>query len=298
MQKLKLLLKKLGLRSFAKKIFKSVNFSHTVKIGKLQIKVPQVYGIRCKVDEPWMFDILTSVLKWRSGAFIDVGVNIGQTLVQVKAVDSERVYMGFEPNPSCVFYVELLTSANNFKNCTVLPVGLYKEDTVKWLDLFGDDLTNSGGTLVKDFRSFRKNNRVYRKIVVPVYTFQTAVKGIDIGNIDIIKIDVEGGELEVLESLAECLTQYKPIILLEVLPVYSIDNNDRLERQTSLEVLLAKHEYRIYRIIKSELGRLNAVKEVKEFGIHNDLNLCDYVLIPIDQVGEVQNHFKIIRESI
>ena len=49
-----------------------------------------------------MIDILKIVLPIENKKFIDVGVNIGQTLLKLKSVSSEIDYIGFEPNPICV----------------------------------------------------------------------------------------------------------------------------------------------------------------------------------------------------
>ena len=40
--------------------------------------------------------------------FIDVGVNVGQTLLKLKSISSEINYLGFEPNPNCVNYLKNL----------------------------------------------------------------------------------------------------------------------------------------------------------------------------------------------
>src|SRR6185436_11975470 len=50
-----------------------------------------------RMREVWLFDALQRVMLERSGAVIDVGVNVGHTLIKVKTADPQRDYIGFEP---------------------------------------------------------------------------------------------------------------------------------------------------------------------------------------------------------
>ena len=60
---------------------------------------------------------------------------------------------------------------------------------------------------------------------------------------DVIKIDVEGSELNVLQGAKNILTQYKPIIFLSVHPEHL-----KILGQKTIEInnFLEKHEYKIY----------------------------------------------------
>ena len=62
-----------------------------------------------------MSEVIQRLFKLKSGAFIDVGVNLGQTLLKVAAIDPGRAYVGFEPNPACVDYVWKLIETNNLE---------------------------------------------------------------------------------------------------------------------------------------------------------------------------------------
>ena len=58
--------------------------------------------------EPWMNSVLKDVFKVCEGTFLDIGVNLGQTLLHVKTLEPARKYIGFEPNPTCCFYANSL----------------------------------------------------------------------------------------------------------------------------------------------------------------------------------------------
>lgn len=91
------------------KLIQYFNFSVRTQNKGASIKVPIIGGVEISniyEAEGWMDDILILLArKITSGTFIDVGVNIGQTLIKVKnSFNSSINYLGFEPNPNCVNY--------------------------------------------------------------------------------------------------------------------------------------------------------------------------------------------------
>ena len=71
--------------------------------------------------EPFIGAVLRRHLQARPGALIDVGVNVGQTLMKMLGIDRNREYVGFEPQIGCCFFVDQFLQLNNLKNAVVLP---------------------------------------------------------------------------------------------------------------------------------------------------------------------------------
>ena len=231
------------------------------------------------MSEIWMIDLLRELLKLKEGTFIDIGVNIGQTLIKLKSVNLEIEYIGFEPNPACVFYVRELIKQNNLTGSLIYPVGIFKENQVLELVSFYQDETDSAASLIQDFRP---NHRTYDKQYVPVFRFESLAAQLDLQAISIIKIDVEGAELEVLESLISTLWRFRPVLIIEMLPVYSEENTVRKERQERVESKLFDLEYGLFRVQKTEEDLYHGLQEVASAGIHADLRQCDYVALPYE----------------
>lgn len=84
------LARKIGFRKKASWCLRKINYTRRICINDVGIRIPSIHGIACKESEPWMIDLLAALLHQRSGAFLDVGVNVGQTLIKVKAIDSDR----------------------------------------------------------------------------------------------------------------------------------------------------------------------------------------------------------------
>lgn len=204
--------------------------------------------------------------------FFDVGANVGQTLLKVKSIDPAVKYIGFEPNPNCVSYLLELLSLNRFGIATIYPVGISDHNGIMDLQLYSDNITDTSASLVPEFRG-----APIGIIKVPVCKLE--VLGLDEGvKAGIIKIDVEGGELAVLNGLIESLMRDRPLVICEVLPVYHKGNIGRLTRQRELESLLESLNYSI--ALVNEKGSL----ELKEqFDVHTDVMRVNYVFYPSER---------------
>ena len=229
---------------------------------------------RPRPTEPWMTDLLRQLMPSREGLFVDVGVNIGQTLVKVKQVDPERAYLGFEPNPACIAFTEQLIEGRGFRNCRIVPAGLSTDTGLVELHMTSSSQTDSAGSTVEGFRS--PQQVVYRKTVVCLGPADLPADLLA-AKVAFVKIDVEGGELEVLEALRSVIERDRPVILIEVLPCYSAENTDRIRRQEKVEALLRDCGLELRRVIKDGAGRLKALEPIERIGIHGDLTRCDYV---------------------
>lgn len=80
--------------------------------------------LRMVLHERWLAQVFSNLKVEEPGYFIDVGVNIGQTLIKAKRYFPNLVYVGFEPNPLCAAYVDSLSVINKFENVSVLPCAL------------------------------------------------------------------------------------------------------------------------------------------------------------------------------
>lgn len=261
----------------AKRVAKRLNFFTFTSVNGRSVKIPRIYGLSTNVSEPWMVEVLKRLLPHTSGCFVDVGVNVGQTMIKVKAVDPERPYLGFEPNPTCVFFVQQLIQANGYTDCTVIPAGLFIRDTVLFLNFFSDSPIGSSASVIDNFRPSEK---VDHRVPVPVFKYDSLGAEITDIRVGFAKIDVEGSELEVLASMERVIERDRPPILIELLPVYTDNDSDRLRRQGGVEEFIRNKGYVIFRILKNSDNTFAKAILVEGFGIHGNLAECDYLLLP------------------
>jgi FkbM family methyltransferase len=260
-------------------------FNVEVKL-KQGIKAPVMGGLgydNILGTEKWMSSLLRGLLQRSGGCFVDVGVNIGQTLIKVKSIDRDIEYIGFEPNPICVFYAEKLISSNKFPNAKIIPAGISNTNEIVTLKYFSTDLTDSSASIIDNFRP---NSPVLGEKAIAVLNSDKI--RID-SKITLIKIDVEGAELMVIEGLKSFLSRDRPAIIIEILPVYEAKNQERLSRQNAIMKIMNDLNYTILRVIKNQDNTLKGVVRIEDFGIHSDIALSDYLLIPGESMEEVLN---------
>lgn len=236
--------------------------------------------------EIWMTEVLSRLLDLCPGTFLDVGANVGQTLIKVKALDPDRAYVAVEPNPSCAAYLETLVAANQYRKCRIVPAALAQNPGIAELHLYDESATDASASMIKDFR--KEHVHSTRRIVTCSYA--EIAKTMQLEDIAIVKIDVEGAEWEVLQSLENLLRVRRPVIIIEILPVYTDQNKQRFERQISIEKLMREMDYKFHRISKSQQNGLAGITPVSEIGIHGDLSMCDYITVPRESENEVCKH--------
>lgn len=228
------------------------------------------------MSEVWMIELLKIVTPISKGVFVDVGVNVGQTLLKVKSVLTEIEYVGFEPNSTCVQYVNDLVTINKFENTTIVPVGISTKTALCKLFFYGNSTVDSSASIVENFRP---GEQIKGTEFIPVFNMAVIKQSLTLNKVGIIKIDVEGCELEVLTELEDNIVADQPIILIEILPVYKANNIERLQRQKKIEKLFVKWGYSILRIVKENEELKNTI-EINEIGIHGDIDNCEYAIIP------------------
>jgi FkbM family methyltransferase len=264
-----------------------INRTQGLTVGGRRFRVPVLGGLKAYASEDWLIEVLRRLMSLRDGAFVDVGVNLGQTLLKVAAIDPARDYLGFEPNPTCVAYLGRLIAANGLSQCRVLPVGLSSGTGILRLSVYGND-ADSSASLVP---GFRPGKRASAEKFVPVFTLGDLPSDLIPDRVAIVKIDVEGAELAVTQALSPLLASQRPFMVMEVLPCYSPEYADRIARQAGLENLLAELRYDVLRIERDSAQRLTRLRTLDSIGIHDDLDLCDYVMSPREETPRVLDAF-------
>lgn len=229
---------------------------------------PVVDGQVVKIDELWMGPLLRRLIDAEAGAFVDVGANMGQTLLTLRA-RHHVPYFGFEPNPACVCYVRELINHNRLQDCVLFPTALGESNEVR--SLYTRALLDTCATIVPGFRPGADSQPV------PVSRGDD-VLSVYAGAIQMVKVDVEDGELEALRGLDATLRRHSPYVLCEILPVCDGRTEigaRRLERQCRLLSYMGNLGYRIFRVQMD--GGLLPIHEIE---IHSDLKKSNYVFVP------------------
>lgn len=209
------------------------------------------------------FGILEYVAE--SNIIIDVGGNIGQTALMVaNKIGKDGLVYAFEPYPPTYEkFINNLSLNPKINNIKIYPIGIGKN--LMNLDMFQDCITNSGANRVvynhqKDLPGLHN---------VTINSLDTFVRQEDMPKIDLIKIDVEGFEMNVLLGAIQTLKKYKPGLYIEI-----DDDNLKKQGSSSKEVInfLKELGYIIYsKHIQREIPYLSNLKSRDVFLIHQEL---------------------------
>lgn len=270
------------------KLVKRINFAGTMVIGGKKFKIPVINGISSGYSEDWMLELLKKFTPIAGNNFVDVGVNMGQTLLKSKVVFEQSNYVGFEPNTSCVHYLQKLVAVNGIKQCEIIPVGISDTTQIIKLNYYNE---NEDDQLASIVDGFRPDQPVKSSVHIPVFHGDDLTGTLPEGHNSMLKIDVEGAELEVISGLSGWIKKNAPFIIVEILPVYKADNTFRVNRQQQLERLLASLNYKIARINKQNIQQLDLLPEI---GIHGDVSLSDYVLYHESDHEKLSRQFTIL----
>lgn len=239
--------------------------------------------------ESWLDDIYKKVLNQKQGAFVDVGVNTGQTLLKLLQIDGDRQYIGFEPQIAPSFSVEHFLVENRLTNHIIIPIGLSNKHGLVKLKIRGHGF----GSLSSSFASFVDGFRPDDFYMYSKYAYTVPgdeiIPYLNLNSIAMIKIDVEGAELEVIEGLASCIESYMPFILFEVLHHYLAATNEELDEEmisfregriARLEKILRSKRYSIYQICgEREIQKVQKIKPKKV----SDMTTTNYLAVPFTE---------------
>lgn len=270
--------------------------SKTIRFGERSYRMPAIVENQVATSprhEPWLDPAIQACLALKQGTFIDVGANLGQTMIKLLRIDPDRAYLGFEPQISCCFFLDLFFSVNQLVGHRIVPFGLSNKSGFEELQMRFD----SGDSTASIVRGFRPDNFYTRSQIVPVTTGDTVWQDLGIGDVSIIKIDVEGGELEVLQGFHQTLERSLPFIVFEVLDHYLRVTGDRLDPATisfrkdriwQCESLLRNLGYRLFHIkSESQLREVEKILPPSEPTIAS----CDYLALPANQLDAFNETF-------
>lgn len=199
----------------------------------------------------------------RVNIFFDIGSNIGYySLLALKANPEITIY-AFEPAIGPKYYLKKNIKANCFaKNLKHIDIALsnteedidfYEVSNLKYRYL-KYNLAGEGNTGTKtSSRNFIKNK-------VKSSTLKTFVENEKTSQIDLIKLDTEGTEIDILKSGVEIIKKHQPIIICETL--YNTIESELDDFFTTLNYLKFGHT-------RLGLKPMKSIKRSKDNGIRN-----------------------------
>lgn len=214
--------------------------------------------------EAGTIDVLKKCLR-QGDIFVDVGSNIGlMSLSASKFVgDNGRVY-SFEPEPEIFAIFKKNIEMNKISNISSYNIGLGR-NRKKAIIYSNLDRNRGSASLIKPNQ---KNSKGREVLVEALDEFAITNK---IANIRMIKIDVEGWELEVLKGANNLLkSPNAPIICIEYSNLHPTQNGHVLD---IYNYILTINNYKIYKLEKGKESpsRLIKIADAADLPYHDNL---------------------------
>lgn len=206
------------------------------------------------------------------GTYIDIGAWIGPTVLY-SASQYEKVYC-FEPDPLAIKKLKANLEVNDFQNIELIEKGLSNENgeakfggngplgnSESTLLVADDNFVENGGEKKRHKSRDAKQNRDFRNsktVTITTITPDTFIEeyDVDIDNIALIKIDIEGGEKIVIPAMQKFLTRIKPPLYISLHWVFVT----RQDIKNILNILFEIYKY----CYKTNLKTLITIDQILE----------------------------------
>ena len=161
-------------------------------------------------DDGWKN--LLEIVK-RDDVIIDVGANIGFLTLNFAKRCPEGTVIAFEPDSNNFQSLVTNLKLNSLRNVYAFQSGLGSRKEKKMLYHVYEQ--NSGANRFLD----QEPVDAYRSELAEVQVFDVVVDTLPLTKIDLMKIDVEGFELFVIQGARESIRRYRPILFVELAEV-------------------------------------------------------------------------------
>jgi FkbM family methyltransferase len=250
-------------RKIRKKIARRVTKEYPPKIDTFNLQIgtiefanwdnPLVKPI--KIDDN-MIDFFKQFIK-EGDLAIDIGANIGDTTVPIALCTGVTgLTLGFDPNPFPFKILEKNATLNKDKMKMVpLPYAISTEEEEFYY--VSSEASFANGAITKITAGSKHGKFIY----------PNKVKGINLekfleqeykdwlSKFSFVKIDAEGYDKEIIKSISNLISKYKPVIIAES---FAASSN---EEKTELYEVINKHGYDIFYFadfsIKAKVEKLN-----------------------------------------
>lgn len=198
--------------------FIRIEFPYSLKIQGVKMRHAQLRFWIDGYHEKGTTDFIFSKLK-KGDTFIDVGTHFGYyTAIAASIVEDSGVVYSFEPSPRNFQCLKDTVKANKFDNviCENSAVSNKTEDRFFYI-------SGSGTGIDSLIKSDVHNNKVKVKAV----SLDDYFKEISLQNINMVKIDAEGADIEVLEGMKKIIDFNPDInIIVEFSPKNILQTSD------------------------------------------------------------------------
>ena len=146
------------------------------------------------------------------GCFYDVGAHIGfYSLLAARLVGQTGAVIAFEPDTDNAEILRQNAARNGLQICVVSAAVSNQDGTIRFQRSTGDGPSRMSGMVIRDNLPAAKESEIVCCPAVSLDGFSSSHRPPTL-----VKIDVEGAEIQVLEGARSLLETKKPVLIIEV----------------------------------------------------------------------------------
>ena len=212
--------------------------------------------------EPVLSDLLFYFLR-QAKTFVDVGANVGlYTVAAVRMTQGIRV-ISYEPNPVAFSKLSRNLGLNNCMNKASIRNLAVSNEVNGSVDFFVPKFTGSSGGSMSDLHPEEGSPEVQS---IKTTTLDKNLE--DFTAVDVMKIDVEGHELKVIQGSLKVVKNFSPTIVIELLRKWMAPFGDHPQ---DVVALLRREGYVAFAI--TDLG-CEPVSEITDATVATNFVFC------------------------
>jgi FkbM family methyltransferase len=169
----------------------------------------QAYGTLSGNHEPMVSEALRRSLP-DGGVFMDVGSNTGFTsMLAARVVGSRGAVVAIDPQAECAAAVRAHAALNGFSHVHVIEAAAAQTSGEAEIIVVKDSLWTRLATVGEHHLEDRRD-------IVRTVSLDELVSSGEAPAPDVVKIDVEGAELDVIAGMTELLRSARPVVICEM----------------------------------------------------------------------------------
>ena len=188
----------------------------------------------------------------------DIGANKGQSIRFFKSIFPQSKILAFEPSENTFKFLMNFVENKSYQDVSVFQTGL---GAIHGEIVFFESVLDETSTFVlpnKDSQYLKNKNRIlfqksedaFRRTTVQITTLDQLMQEKLIGHVDILKIDVEGFELEVLRGARNALANSR----IGIIQLERHTDDMREDKHPLIHELLLTNGYRQIQEVKHPFG--------------------------------------------
>lgn len=230
-----------------------INFTERYKYGNKKkmkniIDVEKYYFIYELIDELYIKQNYFEYFDLKENDIVvDAGANIGLfTVLAAKKLNNTGKVIAIEPDNDNYNILKENIKINNLTNVEVVKKGLWSEKKQLQFNI---------GVRPGEHSLFENEQMSGKKISIECDTLDNILEEFDIKQLDFMKMDIEGAEIEALKGCSNILDNYKPKLVIEAL--HQVDG---IPTYKTIIPFLKGKNYEILNQVTNYRGTIYAIK--------------------------------------